>query len=134
MGDEDRREAEAPFNMAIATLKRLDAILQQIRNLQARHPIDSAEKQKSHIGLVKAFYINAVPLLSDDETKNYKDKVLKLELSVKNKIKSGTQRIQFVYDKDIDYKLNEILVELQQKLKKFFMPKGKDPGKSVHFG
>jgi hypothetical protein len=125
------REGDAPFNMAVATLMRLDTILQQIRTIDFLFQSDSPDKQKAHIGLVKQFYINAIPLLADAEVTDYKDRVLKIELKSTSRVKAGNQSMRYYYDKDIEMELNTILIELQQKLKKYFMPKAKDPSRAV---
>ncbi len=135
MGDERESGGEAPFNMAIATLQRLDTILQQIRNLSIMYPSSSVELQKAYIGLVQQFFINATPLFDnikegkDDAKNNKKDdlkkletEILELSLSHRHGIKSGTQVSGFVYDEKKQKRLNEILIILQRKLKKFFMP------------
>ena len=131
MGDYRYWDEEVPFNMAVATLMRLDAILKEIRNLNYLYPRDSAEKQKSYIELVKQFYLNAIPLLKDEDSEKYKEEILGMQIKKKAGIKSGTQTCSYIYDSKIDYRLNEILIELQQKLKPYFMPKGKDPSKAV---
>ena len=139
MGFNKEGETEAPFNMAIATLKRLDSILQQITSLDFDYPRDSVEKQKIHIGLVKKFFINATPLFKDDNekkgNKNKKDnndekehlkklhnEILDFQVDKKHGIKSGTQISRHVYSEKKEKRLNEILIEIQQRLKKFFMP------------
>ena len=139
MGEERESGGEAPFNMAIATLQRLDTILQQIRNLNMMYPSRSVELQKAYIGLVQQFFINATPLFDNikegkddakndkkddkkDDLKNLETEILELSLSHKRGIKSGTQISGFVYDDNKQKRLNEILIILQRKLKKFFMP------------
>ena len=131
MGGDYEREGEAPFNMAVATLMRLDTILQQIRMMDFLFQSDSADKQRAHIGLVKQFYLNAIPLLDEADVKNYKDEVLKLDVKCASRVKSGVQALKYYYDKQVEIRLNEILIELQQKLKKYFMPIGKDPRRAV---
>lgn len=126
----DNYDSEAPFNMAVATLMRLDAILQQIRTLDYSYPFDSPEKQKAYLGLVKQFYINSIPLLRNEDTDKY-NYILRLQISRDKKIKSGSQTYSSAFDFNLDYKLNMILVELQQVLKKYFMPKGRDLSKAV---
>ena len=146
MPEDNERETEAPFNMAIATLQRLDAILQQIRDLDSQYPIDSASKQKSYISLVKQFYINSVPLFKEsknvygkkkkggkkkDTTKKISLKVLQneilsLKLDKKKVIRSGTQTYKYVYSEEKEKRINEILIDLQQRLSKFFMPGKRD--------
>jgi len=131
MPDYRSSDREAPFNMAIATLMRLDTILQQLRNLGIMYPNDVPEKQKAHIEFVRQFFINAVPLLENEDTESYKKEILGLGLNVRSGVKSGTQFSKFIYDKNIEKRLNEILIEIQQKVKKYFMPKGRDPRKAV---
>lgn len=135
MGDE--REIEAPFNMAIATLKRLDIILQQIRQLDIMYPSNSVDKQKSYMNLVKQFYINAIPLFpkkdkgEKDKTSNIAklgEEIISMTIKKRPFIISGGQKIGEVYDGKLDVRLNEILIELQQKLKKFFMPGKEESG------
>ena len=124
MGD-NYSNSEAPFNMAVATLMRLDTILQQIRTLDYQSPFDSAGKQKSYLGLVKQFYINSIPLLKEEDAKKFRY-LLKLNIPSKTKIKSGVQKVNSYYNCNLDLKLNEALIEIQQLLRKYFMPKGKD--------
>ena len=150
MGDSfSNREQEAPFNMAIATLKRLDLILIQIRQLHLIHDPDSISKQKAHIELVKQFYLNAVPLFDpateikakkdkekkDKESKEKKgddkklktmkelgEEILSFKMSRKSFIRNANQSVHEIYSYEKEIRLNEILCELQTKLKKFFMP------------
>ena len=131
MGFGDHTEVDAPFNMAIATLRRLDAILIRIRILDDAYAFDSPEKQKSLIGLVKHFFINSTPLLKEEDVAAYKEKILPIDLKTSSKIKSGVQSVIYIYDPELDIKLNGILIELQTKLKRFFMPKGKDPASAI---
>lgn len=126
----DYRDSEAPFNMAVATLMRLDAILQQIRNVCIIYPPHSVEKQRMHIELVKQFYINSITLLSDTEDADYK-KLLKIEMKVKSIIRNKVQMITEVYSKEIETELNKILIKLQLQTKKYYMPKGKDISSAV---
>ena len=132
---DDSREGEAPFNMAIATLKRLDIILQQIRILNSIYSSNSIEKQKSHIGLLQQFYINAVPLFKENkDKKNKKEKVgdgslkeleteiLNFGLETKTIVKSGSQKFINVYSSSKERRLNEIMIDLLKRLDKYFMP------------
>ncbi len=138
------REVEAPFNMAIATLKRLDMILQQIKQLYLQYPSNSIEKQKAYIDLVKQFYLNAVPLLENVKDNKKEDKrseenkekkidiealgkeIIKLKMDVKTYVRNGVQKTRELYSDEKEIRLNEILRELQITLKKFFMPGKRD--------
>jgi len=126
--EEKRSDIEAPFNMAIATLRRLDAILQQIRFNDVIYPRDSPEKQRAYIGLVKQFYINAVPLFPKDD-KDFKklgDEILNTKVLKTQGIRSGSQAIGYIYSEDLEKKLNLFLINIQIKLRKFFMPDKRD--------
>jgi len=126
------REIEAPFNMAIATLKRLDLILIQIRQLHSQYTPDSNIKQKAHIDLVKQFYLNAIPLFDVEKEKEKEDgkksmkelgkEILELNMERKSKISNGNQSVGEIYSYDKEIRLNEIMVDLQFRLKRFFMP------------
>lgn len=124
-------EIDAPFNMALATLKRLDIILTDIKNLDCMYLHDTAEKQKAFITLVKQFFFNAIPLLSEEDIEKYQEEILKIELRKQSVVSGGVQSIRYTYDKKVNNRFSEILIELQTTLKKFFMPKGSDPSSAV---
>ena len=121
---------DAPFNMAVATLMRLDAIHKQLTALELMYPYNNYEKQKQHISLVKQFFLNAINLL-DEKYDNKYEELLKLEPNVKTIAKQGVQKFKGVYNKQLEIKLNKLFIEMQQKIRKYYMPKGKDPGKAV---
>ena len=132
------RGAEAPFNMAIATLKRLDVILQQMRNLDTLYPMKSIEKQQSQIASVKQFYINSVPLFKQKdkdkkpgkeeqkELKELQSEILDLQVKMRVGVKSGTQVSRYIYSDKLEKRMNEIMIEIQTRLKEFFMPGKRD--------
>ncbi len=135
MGEDYVRQEEAPFNMAIATLKRLDTILQQIRSLNSFSIINSVEKQDSHINLMQSFYINAVPLFEENKKKKRKEKekednslkeleteILNFCLEKKTIVKSGNQQYIHIYSSDKEKRINQIMIELLKRLEKYFMP------------
>lgn len=108
------------INIALASQMRLHDILNRIVNLEANYPIDSAEKQKIHLSLVKQYVISAIPYLSDTDAKSYKDKVLGMHIKRKTNVNKGNQKFSFVFDVEMDKELNEILMEIQQKLRHLF--------------
>lgn len=118
-------EGAAPFNMAVATLMRLDAILRQMKDINFLYPPRTPQKQEAHIGLVKQFYINAVPLLKDKAPK-WKEEILNFSVVNKNSIKAGNQRNTEIYSPEIEKRLNEVMIEIQLVINKFFMPEGDD--------
>ncbi len=130
--ESDDHNSEAPFNMAIATLMRLDAILKDIKIVDCRYPIDSPEKQKSYLGLVKQFYLNSIPLMEEKKAKKEEfQELLSLGIKKEKVIRNGVQKNIAVYDKALDLKLNNLLIKLQTLLKKYFMPKGRDLRRAV---
>lgn len=145
MGDTYSREQEAPFNMAIATLQRLDDNLKEIKLLYLRYPQDSIQKLKAHIDLVKSFYLNAIPLLEnvkdnkrgsskkkegeegqEEKLKKLQKEILEFKVGIQTKVINGIQKSREVYDHKKEVRLNEILCELQTILKRFFMPGKKE--------
>lgn len=133
MEDEfSKQEIDAPFNMALATLKRLDTILQNLRQVSLMS-INPKEKQRMNIDLLKQFYLNSIPLLDNDYIKENNDKILNLKLNKSVVAKSGGHKNLESYDQELENNINKFFIEIQQKLKKYFMPKGKDPGKAIEF-
>ena len=52
-----------------------------------------------------------------------KDEILKTSLISKKIIKNGNQKIKFGFNQDLDLKLQIFTIEIQNGLKKFFMPR-----------
>lgn len=124
MNDYEERENDAKFNMAIATLRRIDNILQHLAHLPLRYVYDTPEKQKAHSDLVKSLYVLSSPLFGQtgDEKKllDLKDEVLSFGLESKSDVKKG---VKLSYSRVKEKRLLEITMEIQTALKKFFMPR-----------
>lgn len=108
------------INIALASQMRLHDLLNRIAFLDSNYPIDSPEKQKSYLNLVKQYLISAVPYLSVADSNKYKDEILGFGVNKKATIKGGTQILSYQFDPKLDVRLNEILIELQQKLRPIF--------------
>lgn len=108
------------INIALASQLRLHDILNRIVNLDASYPIDSPEKQKCYLSLVKQYLISAIPYLSPDDGKKYMKEVLDFNISKISNVKKGNQKYSFVFSPAMDRRLNEILMELQQRLRHLF--------------
>lgn len=119
----DTYDYEAPFNMAVATLMRLDTILQQIRHLNYNSPFDSAEKQKAYLDLVKQFYINSIPLLPENKIGRFSF-LLNMQLKSKANVKNSNTKLLLRYDPSLNTRLDDTLIQLQKLMKKYFMPSG----------
>jgi hypothetical protein len=134
--DYHEEKEDAKFNMALDTLKRLGKILEEIKQADYNSVIPLELKQAIKIGNVKQFFIQASPLLPNKTITEYKSKILNLKpKNIPQYENDGYSCDKFrgyilVFDNELDYKLNEILIELQQKLQeqKYFMPPAEDEG------
>lgn len=108
------------INIALVYQIELSNILKQITMLDFTYPIDSPQKQKIYLNLVKQFFIRAVPYLSKNDSELYKKEILAFGVSRKVNVKRGTQILSYEFQPELDYRLNGILVELQQKLRPIF--------------
>jgi|TARA_Y100000034_G_scaffold50592_1_gene62314 hypothetical protein len=130
-------DEKAPFNMAIATLERLSDILREINKVeQSLLPLN--KKQEHKVYLVRQFYIQSVPLLTENQREKTKD-ILDL-LPIKKQIilnsagsRSKEGGMEIIYDLELEKKLNEALIKVQVCLQdeKYFMPPRRDRGKAI---
>lgn len=128
-------EEKAPFNSAIDKLMSLSEILREIIKLENNVMLSEADKQFFKIKLVKQYYINSYPLLSDNAKKIYKS-VLDIEpKTIKVTDRNGKViRTSNVYDNELDNDLNKFLIVLQNDLQdkgKYFMPPRRDPSRAI---
>lgn len=124
-GDTQNNNQDAAFNMAIATLERLDTILQQIRTIDSNMSLPIIFRQSTKIKLLKQFFINASPLLDEKVVKQYKEEILNLQIDSKIGIKSGAHKVSEFYSPEKEKRVDTILIELQVSLRKYFMPSKK---------
>lgn len=124
----------APFNMAIATLMRLDEVLREIYQLNTKfHMLTDEQRQYLKVDLVKSFYINSCALLTPDVIKQF-DYVndinpLQTEQFVNpNYDGSRFSGKTYTFSTQLDHKLNKVLIEIIIKLQKerYFMPPKND--------
>ncbi len=108
------------INIALASQLRLHDILNRIVVLDAGYPIDSPEKQKCYLSLVKQYLISAVPYLSTTDGNKYMKEVLGFGIKRTSNVRRGNQKCSFAFSPKLDRRLNEILIELQQKLRHLF--------------
>jgi len=128
----------APFNMAIATLMRLDAILTDIKNiamegLSKSSKINMQESQRIKFNLVKQFFIQSIPLLKKEQINSLKEKLNNItfpELENNNLVNYKKQKIANSYNPTMDKKMNNFIINVQLKLQEagnYFMPPKNDP-------
>lgn len=108
------------INIALVSQMELSNILKQIVHLDMNYPIDSPEKQKAYLNLVKQYFIRAVPYLSVSDSSKYKKELLSFNVYSQSNVRKGSQSISYKYDPKLDFRLNEILIEIQQKLRPIF--------------
>ena len=108
------------INITLASQLRLHDILNRIVNLDANYPIDSPQKQKSYLSLVKQYFISAIPYLSPPDSQKYRSEILDFSIKRVSNIRRGNQKFSFEFDSKLDKRLNEILMELQEKLRPIF--------------
>ena len=134
--DYERENEQAPFNMAVDTLRRLGDNLRRIEFISAETSIPKEERQEIKISLVKYFFIQSTPLLGEKVTKQYKDKIIKLKPKMQKiaekKEYAPTNFIGWdvLYDPELEIKLDNLLVDLQCELqtKGHFMPVEEEGG------
>lgn len=123
MAEEDNQnfyKQKHGINIALASQLRLHDILNRIVTLDANYPIDSPEKQKCYLSLVKQYIISAVPYLSPSDANKYQQEILSFSINKVSNVQKGIQKHNFQFNPGLDKRLNEILMELQQKLRHLF--------------
>ncbi len=108
------------INIALASQLRLHDILNRIVSLDAGYPIDSPEKQKCYLSLVKQYLISAVPYLSPKDSEKYQTEVLSFSIRKMSSVRRGNQKFSYQFNPLLDKRLNEILMELQGRLRHIF--------------
>ena len=124
---------EAAFNAAIATLMRLNEILIDVKNNSIDDTRTKGKKQHYKYRLVKAFYVQSVPLIKEQEDKDLiKEKLseIKLKTWYDKNLNPGSRQIRCVYSDDTENQLDDILILIQEALQKagHFMPEKRDSG------
>lgn len=131
---ESKQESEsegAAFNVAVATLMRLDNILIDIKNLILNKETSSGAKQLSKYRLTRAFYVQSAALIKDENSKNkIKDEIKKLSPAFKDIINAGKIKKIATFDWEFEEKLDDVLVLIQECLQGegYFMPEKIDKG------
>jgi predicted RND superfamily exporter protein len=123
MGDDEETTTynKKPFfNMAEASLKRIDAVLLQIGMVSASILPDLV-KQKKKITLVRTLLQYATPLNPEIE-KEYKEEIFKYKIKTKSIINGGIQKSVEVFDQKLNDDIDEMVIKIGLKLKGYFMP------------
>ena len=121
MPEENQGDKES-FNMAVATLMRLDGILKRMEMMSEF--TSGLQKQKLQIEMLRNFFLNATPLMGivmKDEFEGYKKKILAIRIP--SKIIKG-KRVQY-FSIETENNILSIIMDIQIKIKGYFMPPAK---------
>jgi len=128
-------EGSAPFNMAIASLERVNSLLKEFKNLAVngisvdgiQYQMNSAEIQLIKINLTRQLFIAAAPLLPEKARIDLRVNIKKLKPFLRQSPQSSMWIPEFKPDKDseIDEGILQIVLALQKE--KYFMPPKDDP-------
>lgn len=131
-------EEKAPFNMAIATLMRIDAILTRIYEIEQNIMLDIHTRQSQKLLLVKELFMQSAGLLTAAQIEKHQEEILNLKpVEIQTLIKYGmitrTNGMRVIYDEVLEKTLNEfiIIVQICLQNQKYLMPPRKDPSKIV---
>lgn len=105
------------FNMAVATLMRIDSILKEIKDLSFQ-PINSGTKQKVKIELVKNLWLNSAPLLKKDNHEPFTwilDQTPMYEFELDN-IGRRTGGKRFFFSQELEIKLDKAVLDIEMGL------------------
>ena len=122
MEGEDKNYYNKDFqmNVTLASQMQLINILHRMINLKFNYPIDSADKQKRYLDLVKLYLICATPYLSDNDVEKYQNELFNFNIKTKMIIKNRIQNVGYEFNQKLEKRLGEIMIELQKKLRKVF--------------
>ncbi len=105
------------INVTLSSQERINNILDRITALYTAHPIDSAEKQKIFLDLMKQYIVSAIPYLSNGDGKLYMNQLLSFKIKRQSNVMHGNQKFNYVFDPVLEGNLNTMLLKLQQKLR-----------------
>lgn len=132
----------APFNMALATLEKVNNILKQIANVsvlfisddQGSSELSPGKAQHMKYRLVKQLFIQSVPLFDTKKYEAFMHDILKDIRSIKLKYGNRYQNNRIigkfeVFDQSVEDELDNITMDVQAELQKegYFMPPKSDP-------
>lgn len=123
MGEDESKnfyKQKQGINIAMASQLRIHYILDKIVELDANYPIDSPEKQKVYLSLIKQYLVSATPHLSNADGEKYRKEILSFSIKKKSNVSKGMQKFGYEFDTKLDVRLNQILMELQQRLRHLF--------------
>lgn len=128
----------APFNAAVATLMRLDSVINQmgITSMAMAQGI-TPEGNGLHMrfNLLRQLFIQSCPLLNEKDEKELKPKVMGLappQSKSKTDSYGNVTSSGIMYDQKLDMAIDELEMEIENALQSegYFMPSKADPKRS----
>lgn len=127
----------APFNMAIATLMRLDAVLTDMKKISMAIALSDSDGDKASslaikISLARQFYIFASPLIPDGKKEKIKVSVNRINMpkgyKTNNDPINPQKYLTEYYSPNVDEMIDIFIIEVSEVLQKegYFMPSQKD--------
>ena len=120
MERKDFYKQEFQMNVTLASQMQLIKILDRIINLKLNNPMDTADKQKKHLDLVKLYLICGTPYLDNADVKKYEEELFNFNIEKVADIKNKSQKIKYGFNTKLDKRLGEIMISLQKKLRQVF--------------
>lgn len=108
------------YNITIQSQLRIQELLNLLVKLELSSPFDSPEKQKLHLVMVRQIVTSAIPHISPADYKKYKSEILNMQLPKKSSMKKGKQCFEYKFSPIVEKRLNEIVMELQDKLRNLY--------------
>lgn len=122
------------FNMAFATLIRLDGILQEINQIDSISSSDPIMAQSLKSNKIRSFFIQSSVLLPEPDVQKLRNNYLILQgkkttISKMEGLGSSKQEIRRIYSPEYELELDNLLLDLLLLLQKnkVFMPSKADP-------
>ena len=127
---EKLQEGSAPFNMALATLERVNNILREITEISVGEYGGNIQCFYAKLKLVKQLFLASIPLIDNKEEKDKLQKeIFKLNQMFGVKYDARSQKRRLTCYKEIDTELDYVIIKIQEVLQKekYFMPPKNDP-------
>ncbi len=130
---EDKPEESPPaFNAGIATLQRIDGVLNDIRKntLLTGIKFDIGRGQGHKYRLIKDLFLIASPLLTSKQVTGIRKKINNLELKNKEALDCGNTIHVPAFSNDVEKELDNIMIDIQLHLqeKGYIMPSKSEKG------
>lgn len=115
--DDKFYQRKSQINIALQSQLRIQTILDKFVQIDLSTPFDSAQKQKLKLDNLINFIQSATPYLSPTDVKKYGKEILSLKISKKSTIRKGVNSLEYQFDPKLNKRINEIIIELQNKLR-----------------